>query len=97
MLNHVRAAAGGGNLEEVVDGALEAADLGAEEGARRRAEELRVDGNADFEAKRFVEALEAYDEALRLRPTSLVYRLNRAAALYELGRHAEVRGVVTTS
>ena len=58
---------------------------------RRRANELRVEGNALFSQKRMEEALQRYEQALELCPDHLVYRLNKAAALLELGQHQEVR------
>lgn len=46
-------------------------------------------GRAAFEARRFVEALDAFETAIRLAPDAAVPRFDAAAALFALGRYPE--------
>jgi tetratricopeptide (TPR) repeat protein len=50
---------------------------------------LKAEGNAAFKAFRLIEALEKYSAAIVAAPAEPVYRANRSAALYEVGRYAE--------
>lgn len=58
-----------------------------------RAVSLKAEGNALFSSHRLEEANEKYREAMELWPENIIYRLNRAAALLELGQAEKVSPV----
>jgi hypothetical protein len=64
---------------------------GGESATHRQAELIKAEGNALFAEKKTQEALRSFDRAVELSPHHLIYRLNRAAALLELGQGQEVR------
>ncbi|OEH75048.1 hsc70 hsp90-organizing protein [Cyclospora cayetanensis] len=51
---------------------------------QKQAEEKKKEGNALYKARKFEEALKAYDEAIALDPNELLYLNNKAAVYMEL-------------
>eukprot|EP00920_Eleutheroschizon_duboscqi_P003910 GHVT01009069.1.p1 GENE.GHVT01009069.1~~GHVT01009069.1.p1 ORF type:complete len:616 (+),score=168.85 GHVT01009069.1:50-1849(+) len=54
--------------------------------AEREAERLKTEGNSLYKARQFPEALEKYDEALKLCPNNLLFNNNKAAVYMEQGK-----------
>ena len=48
------------------------------------AENIKNRGNAEFKKKNFKEAIELYEEAIKLKPEEPLYYNNKAAAFIEL-------------
>lgn len=51
----------------------------------KQANDLKDQGNELYKKRRFAEALELYEKAIQLCPDNIVFRLNRAAVLLEMG------------
>lgn len=54
---------------------------------QRKAEEKKKEGNELYKARKFEEALKAYDEAIALDPNELLYLNNKAAVYMEMGNY----------
>ena len=64
---------------------------------QEQAEELKLAGNAHYKARRFAEAVEAYDKAWELYPKEIAYLTNKSAVLFEQGKYQECIDVCTTA
>lgn len=54
-----------------------------------QAEEMKLQGNAHYKARRFAEAVEAYDNAYALYPQEIAYLTNKSAVLFETTAYQE--------
>ncbi|CDJ59561.1 Hsc70/Hsp90-organizing protein, putative, partial [Eimeria maxima] len=54
---------------------------------QKKAEEFKQQGNALYKQRKFEEALQAYDEAIKLDPNELLYLNNKAAVYMEMGEY----------
>ncbi len=71
-----------------------AAMVERESAAVSAAEVYNQQGNSLLGARRYAEALAAYDRALELQPGSAHFRCNRGVALAKLGRHDEAAALL---
>ncbi|CDJ49419.1 Hsc70/Hsp90-organizing protein, putative [Eimeria brunetti] len=54
---------------------------------QKKAEEFKSQGNALYRQRKFTEALEAYDQAIKHDPNELLYLNNKAAVYMEMGEY----------
>ena len=59
-----------------------------------KAEELKVKGNDLYKSRKFDEAIEAYDSAIKLNPNDMTYYNNKAAVLIEMSRFEECESIL---
>jgi stress-induced-phosphoprotein 1 len=62
-----------------------------------KAEELKGKGNDLYKSRKFVEAIEAYDEAIKLNPNEMTYYNNKAAVLIEMSRFEECESLLKSA
>jgi len=62
-----------------------------------KAEEFKTKGNDLYKARKFPEAIEAYDAAISINPNEVTYYNNKAAVLIELGHFAEAEALVKST
>lgn len=90
--------AGGSGQDGLRSAAAAAAAAGAaeaqgesEEGLKKRADQLKGQGNAAMQQRDYNKAIEFYTQALELQPLNPVYLSNRAAAYSGASRHEEAK------
>ncbi|KIV98843.1 uncharacterized protein PV09_09414 [Verruconis gallopava] len=68
-----------------------AAGAGPNEETKKKADELKAQGNQAMQRKAYAEAIDFYTQAINLDPLNAIYLSNRAAAYSALQRHAEAK------
>ncbi|KAJ1850418.1 Small glutamine-rich tetratricopeptide repeat-containing protein 2 [Coemansia sp. RSA 486] len=85
----VGSAAGSAEAQGSASASTEPSAVGPSEDDRKRAEELKAEGNALVAKKEYTAAINAYTNAIELVNDNAVYYGNRAAAYSQNGDHAE--------
>lgn len=62
-----------------------------------KSEEFKNKGNELYKARKFEEAIEAYDSAILIHPNEVTYYNNKAAVLLELGRYEECEALLKST